>query len=155
MSRCEKIALYLNKNIKSYSLFYSCLIITACLVLFYVLPFDMVIIFILSSITGFFLGGAFNMLASNEVVAITKGDESKVDMLATLSMVCGNLFVGIVEIIIGLALNVKNDFSHETNLFIVLLIISSTAALTIFVRSTLLYRLRRKESILLQNELDE
>lgn len=52
------------------------------------------------------------MLASNEVVAITKGDESKVDMLATLSMVCGNLFVGVVEIIIGLALNVKNDFSH-------------------------------------------
>lgn len=102
----------MNKHIKSYSLFYACIIITACLVLFYALPFDMVLIFILSSITGFFLGGAFNMLASNEVVAITKGDESKVDMLATLSMVCGNLFVGVVEIIIGLALNVKNDFSH-------------------------------------------
>jgi hypothetical protein len=60
---------------------------------------------------GFFLGGAFNMLASNEVMAITKGDEQKVDMLSTLSMCVGNIFVGIVEIIIGLALNVKHDYS--------------------------------------------
>lgn len=51
------------------------------------------------------------MLASNEVMAITKGDEQKVDMLSTLSMFSGNIFVGIVEIIIGLALNVKKDYS--------------------------------------------
>jgi hypothetical protein len=96
MSNSKKIVILANKNIKSYSLFYSCIIITACLVLFYLLPFDITSIFILSSVTGFFLGGAFNMLASNEVVAITRGEQSKVDMLSTLSMVCGNFFVGVV-----------------------------------------------------------
>lgn len=62
---------------------------------------------VLSGVTGFFLGGAFNMLASNEVMAITRGDPVKVDMLSTLSMFSGNIMVGIVEIIIGLALNIK------------------------------------------------
>lgn len=110
---------------------------------------------VLSAITGFFLGGAFNMLASNEVMAITKGDPVKVDMLSTLSMVCGNIMVGIVEIIIGLALNVKQDYSKEVNLFIVLLSISAFACMVIFVRSTIIYKARRLESILLQNEIDQ
>lgn len=110
MSPCQRFLVILNKNIKSYSLFYSCMIISGCLVMFFLLPFELATVFILSSVTGFFLGGAFNMLASNEVVAITKGDQKKVDMLSTLSMVCGNLFVGVVEIIIGLALNVKENY---------------------------------------------
>ena len=84
------------------------------------------------------------MLASNEVVAITKGDQKKVDMLSTLSMVCGNMFVGVVEIIIGLALNVKTNYEEETNLFIVLLSISGLGSLIIVIRSTLIYRQRRK-----------
>ena len=94
------------------------------------------------------------MLASNEVMAITKGDPVKVDMLSTLSMACGNIMVGIVEIIIGLALNVKKDYSKEVNLFIVLVSISAFTSLVILVRSTILYRARRIESILLQNEID-
>ena len=143
-----------NKNIKSYSLFYACLIISACLILFFSLTFDIIVCMILSGITGFFLGGAFNMLASNEVMAITKGDPVKVDMLSTLSMVCGNIMVGIVEIIIGLALNVKKDYTKEVNLFIVLVSISAFTSLVILVRSTILYRARRNESILLQNEID-
>jgi hypothetical protein len=99
---------------------------------------------ILSGVTGFFLGGAFNMLASNEVMAITKGDHNKVDMLSTLSMFCGNIMVGVVEIIIGLALNVKKDYSKETNLFIVLLSISGFASVVILVRSTIIYKMRRQ-----------
>lgn len=111
MSTCSRFIVMFNKNVKSYSLFYSCIIISLCLVLFFILDFDIVVTMILSGVTGFFLGGAFNMLASNEVMAITKGDHAKVDMLSTLSMFCGNIMVGIVEIIIGLALNVKKDYS--------------------------------------------
>lgn len=85
-----------NKNVKSYSLFYSCIVISFCLVLFFSLQFDIVVCMVLSGITGFFLGGAFNMLASNEVMAIAKGDPVKVDMLSTLTMACGNILVGIV-----------------------------------------------------------
>jgi hypothetical protein len=32
-------------------------------------------------------------------------------VLSTLSMVCGNLFVGIVEIVIGIALDIKTNYS--------------------------------------------
>lgn len=144
----------LNKNVKSYSLFYSYIIISLCLVLFFVLDFDIIVTMVLSGVTGFFLGGAFNMLASNEVMAITKGDHTKVDMLSTLSMFCGNIMVGVVEIIIGLALNVKKDYSKEDNLFIVLVSISALACLIILIRSTIIYKMRRDESILLQNEID-
>lgn len=151
MSPLQQCIVMFNKNVKSYSLFYSCLIISGCLVLFFTLPFDIATCMVLSGVTGFFLGGAFNMLASNEVMAITRGDPVKVDMLSTLSMFCGNIMVGVVEIIIGLALNVKHDYSKEVNLFIVLLSISGFASLIILVRSTIIYRARRAESILLQN----
>jgi hypothetical protein len=87
-------------------------------------------------------------------MVITKGDPVKVDMLSTLSMFCGNIMVGIVEIIIGLALNVKQDYSKEGNLFIVLLSICGCACLIILVRSTIIYKARREESLLLQNEID-
>ena len=69
-------------------------------------------------------------------------------------MVCGNIMVGIVEIIIGLALNVKKDYSKEANLFIVLIFISAFTCLVIFIRSTILYRARRNESMILQKEID-
>jgi hypothetical protein len=61
-------------------------------------------------------------------------------------MAIGNIVVGIVEIIIGLALNVKKDYSKESNLFIVLLTISCCASLLILVRSTIIYRRRRQFS---------
>ena len=143
-----------NKNVKSYSLFYACIIISVCLILFYSLTFNIIVCMILSGITGFFLGGAFNMLASNEILTITKGDPTKVEMLSTLSMVCGNTLVGIVEIIIGFALDVKKDFSKEINLFIVLISISVLTGLVIFIRSAILYRARRNESMILQKEID-
>jgi hypothetical protein len=57
------------------------------------------------------LGGAFNMLSTNEVVCLAKGDLTKVEMLSTLSMICGNFFAGVVTIIIGIALDVKTDQS--------------------------------------------
>lgn len=50
----------------------------------------------LSGLCGFFLGGAFNMLAGNEVMSITGGIEEKTEMLSTLSMFTGNVGVGIV-----------------------------------------------------------
>ncbi len=84
------------KNLKSYSLFYSCLIICGGLVIFFAIKADIAWYMVLSGVIGFFLGGSFNMLASNEVMAITNGDETKVDMLSTLSMASGNIIVGIV-----------------------------------------------------------
>jgi hypothetical protein len=65
MSSSQRFTVMFSKNVKSYSLFYSCIIIGICLVLFFVLPFDIAVCLVLSGVTGFFLGGAFNMLASN------------------------------------------------------------------------------------------
>ena len=67
----------------------------------------------------------------------------KVEMLSTLSMVCGNFFVGIVEIVIGIALDIKTDYSKESNLFVVLLIISALSAVIILVRSTMIHKERK------------
>ena len=47
------------------------------------------------------------MLASNEVLALVKGHKEDVNRLSTLSMAVGNLMVGVVEIVIGVVLNVN------------------------------------------------
>ena len=75
-------------------------------------------------------------------------------MLSTFSMATGNLMVGVVEIIIGLSLNVKKDVSQEGSLFLVLLGISGLVSMVILWRSTIIYRRRREESFKLQTQLD-
>ena len=76
------------------------------------------------------------------------------DMLSTFSMATGNLMVGVVEIMIGFSLDVKKDVSQERNLFLVLLGISGLVSLVILWRSTIIYRRRRKESFVLQIQLE-
>jgi hypothetical protein len=63
----------------------------------------------LSAISGAFLGGCFNMLAGNEVVSLSNGKKSEVNLLSTFSMFCGNIMVGLVEIVIGVILDLKHD----------------------------------------------
>ena len=53
------------KNIKTYTLFYACFGVIISLVFFYLIKPYVVVYFILSTICGAFLGGCFNMLASN------------------------------------------------------------------------------------------
>lgn len=55
----------IKKNIKRYSLFYSCIGLTAMLAVFYIIDANVPAYFALSVICGAFLGGCFNMLASN------------------------------------------------------------------------------------------
>jgi hypothetical protein len=52
-------------HLKNYSLFYSCIGITAMFVIFYIIEPEIIAYFILSGISGAFLGGCFNMLAGN------------------------------------------------------------------------------------------
>lgn len=40
---------------------------------------------------------------------MSNGDKNDVNLLSTFSMFCGNIMVGIVEIIIGVVLDLKND----------------------------------------------
>lgn len=94
---------------KMYALFYSCIGVVVTLTIFYLMGINVAVYFILSAICGALLGGCFNMLASNEVISIAGGKKSDVNFLSTLSMVAGNLMVGIVEIIIGVVLDVKED----------------------------------------------
>jgi hypothetical protein len=61
-------------NLKIYSLFYSCLAVTTLFTVFYFFNITISIYFVLSTFCGAFLGGCFNMLASNEVIALVKGD---------------------------------------------------------------------------------
>jgi len=100
-------------NFRTYSLFYSCIALTIILAIFYGIDAAIVAYFFLSAICGFFLGGCFNMLASNEVLAITGGRKEEVNMLSTLSMVCGNIMVGLVEILIGVVLDLKHSADGE------------------------------------------
>jgi hypothetical protein len=86
----------LKDHIRSFALFYSCSGVLAALSIFYFIRVDIAVYFILSGICGAFLGGCFNMLASNEVIAITGGKKDDVNFLSTLSMVVGNLMVGVV-----------------------------------------------------------
>lgn len=79
-----------------HSLCYSCVGIIVSLTLFYITPFNATFYIILSLLCGAFLGGCFNMLASNEVLSITRGVQEEVNMLSTLSMFVGNFMVGIV-----------------------------------------------------------
>jgi hypothetical protein len=59
------IFVVIKKNIKQYSLFYSIVGVTLSLTIFYTIDANVVAYFVLSAICGAFLGGCFNMLASN------------------------------------------------------------------------------------------
>ena len=52
-------------HLKNYSLFYSCVGITAMFVVFYIIEPEIIAYFILSGVSGAFLGGCFNTLAGN------------------------------------------------------------------------------------------
>ena len=98
-------------NFRNYSLLYCCLGTTALLLLFYVIKVNIWAYLIISALCGAFLGGAFNMMASNEVISIVDGKKEDVNMLSTLSMVFGNLMVGFLQIIIGVTLSLKKRSS--------------------------------------------
>lgn len=49
------------------------------------------------------------MLASNEIISIAGSQKKEINYLSTFSMIVGNLMVGIVELIIGVVLHIKND----------------------------------------------
>ena len=55
----------IKRNVKQYSLFYSCIGLTILLTVFYCIEPNVAAYFALSAVCGAFLGGCFNMLASN------------------------------------------------------------------------------------------
>lgn len=128
------------KHLKGYSLFYSCIGVTAIFVIFYVIEPEIVAYFLLSAMSGAFLGGCFNMLAGNEVVSISGGKKSEVNLLSTYSMFCGNVMVGIVEIVIGVILDLKHDPSGEKKLFVIQICLGAVSICTLFWRSRLIKR---------------
>ena len=125
------------KHLKGYSLFYSCIGVTAIFVIFYVIEPEIVAYFFLSAISGAFLGGCFNMLAGNEVVSISSGIKSEVNLLSTFSMFCGNVMVGLVEIVIGVILDLKHDPKGEKKLFVIQICLGTVSIFTLFWRSRL------------------
>lgn len=56
-------------------------------------------------------------------------------MLATLSMSVGNTVLGIVELLIGVVLNVKGDADASKKLFLILIGVSLLTIVVLFVRS--------------------
>lgn len=61
------------------------------------------------------------MFSSNEVIALTGGRPEELEMLATLSMAVGNIVVGVLELFIGITLNVKGDAEASKKLFLILI----------------------------------
>lgn len=60
-------------------------------------------------------------------------------------MVAGNIMVGIVEIIIGVVLNVKEDPNGEHKLFFILLVVGAIAIAVLFWRSRLIHARHKRE----------
>lgn len=127
-------------HLKNYSLFYSCIGVTSIFVIFYVIQPEIVAYFFLSAISGALLGGCFNMLAGNEVVSITGGRKDDVNLLSTFSMFCGNIMVGLVEILIGVVLDLKHDPEGEKKLFAIQISLGCVAIITLLIRSILVKR---------------
>ncbi len=80
------------------------------------------------------------MLAGNEVVSITGGKKGDVNLLSTFSMFCGNVMVGLVEILIGVVLDLKHDPEGEKKLFAIQISLGCVAIVTLFIRSVLVKR---------------
>jgi Na+/melibiose symporter-like transporter len=77
------------------------------------------------------------MLAGNEVVSMSSGKKSEVNLLSTFSMFCGNVMVGLVEIVIGVILDLKHDPSGEKKLFVIQICLGVISVITLFWRSRL------------------
>ena len=75
------------------------------------------------------------MHASNEAIAVVKGDKENVSKLSTLSMAIGNLFVGLVEFLIGVVLDVKASSKGQNMLFMILVSIGVICMLALLRRS--------------------
>lgn len=80
------------------------------------------------------------MLAGNEVVSMSSGKKSEVNLLSTFSMFCGNVMVGLVEILIGVILDLKHDPAGEKKLFIIQISLGVVSILTLFWRSRLIQK---------------
>lgn len=130
----------IRRNLKSYSLFYSSISLTIVLGFFYGIEPEVITYFLLSAGCGFFLGGCFNMLASNEVISMADGKKDAVNMLSTLSMVCGNLMVGLVEVMIGVVLDLKHSADGEKKLFVLLLGVGAVAIAVLYWRSRIIHK---------------
>lgn len=136
----DSIGFKIRQHLKGYSLFYSCIGVTLIFVVFYIIEPEIIAYFILSGVSGAFLGGCFNMLAGNEVVSITGGKKGDVNLMSTFSMFCGNVMVGLVEIIIGVILDVKHDPKGESKLFIIQISLGAVSIIILFIRSWLVKR---------------
>ena len=77
------------------------------------------------------------MFSSNEVISLTGGKTKELEMLATLSMTVGNTLLGLVELLIGITLNVKGDADANKKLFLILIGVSLLTILVLFLRSKL------------------
>jgi hypothetical protein len=124
----------LKANLKKYNLAYSCIIVSVCMGIFAIIRVNMALYFLLSVISGFFLGGTFNMLVGNEVIRIVGNNRRNVNYLSTLSMMTNNLATGLSEVIIGAALNHQHGL-YERLLFVILTGVGVVSILTLFVRT--------------------
>ena len=80
------------------------------------------------------------MLASNEVLALVKGHKEDVNRLSTLSMAVGNLMVGVVEIVIGVVLNVNGKANGYNMLFVILMTIGIFSMAALLRRTSIVSR---------------
>ena len=92
-------------NVKKYNLFYSAVIVVACLIAMSFMRINIPVYFLLSMICGLFLGGTYNMFIGNEVVKIVGKKKKNVNYLSTLSMMFNNIVTGVSEVVIGYVLN--------------------------------------------------
>lgn len=60
--------------------------------------------------------------------------------MSTFTMFCGNIMVGLVEIVIGVILDLKHDPAGEKKLFIIQISLGIISIITLFARSVLVKR---------------
>lgn len=83
------------------------LIVIACLIVLVNLEqYNLIVFGLILSLTGFVIGGIFNILTTNETLKIAS-NKTETKMMSTLFMGAANFTTGVTELIVGLYLTIQ------------------------------------------------
>ncbi len=99
--------------------------------MFLILPSTVSVYIALTLVLGFFMGGTFNMLASLELIKSSENDSTTVQMFSTLLMAVGSITVGVLDLIVGMLLDIKSHHNLNINGFFIAELAATLIALVL------------------------
>jgi hypothetical protein len=80
------------------------------------------------------------MICGNEMIKISGQSSTKIDLYTTITYSTSTFFIGITQLMIGIYMSNSSDKDSYDGVFIVMLILSILALITITIRSCSIYR---------------